>query len=140
MAPVVRVKSGSKFEDMYAYSRLVEADGWIYSSNTAGRNYQTRELAPDAAGQASKALDNLENAMAALNAKLSDIVRIQVTVDCFENVDPVMKTIAERVRGNDPGHTVIISALPDKALKVELAIVAYKRDPGVPDEVRRVTV
>jgi 2-iminobutanoate/2-iminopropanoate deaminase len=140
MNAVVRVKSGSKFEDIYKFSRLVKAGNWIYSSNTAGRNYQTREMSSDVSVQAHQSLSNLENALAALEAKLSDVVRIHISVSTPDDLDPVLTAIAERVGGNDPAHTIAIGPLPNEEMRVELAIIAYVRNPETPDIVQQVTV
>jgi 2-iminobutanoate/2-iminopropanoate deaminase len=140
MVAVERVKSGSKFEDMFKFSRLVKVDRWVYSSNTAGRNYQTREMSEDVRQQAHQALSNLEGALAAVGAKLSDTVRFHVAVAMPEYLDAVLETIAERVGGNDPAHTIAIGPLPHPEMKLELALIAYIRDPETPDVVTKVTV
>ena len=132
MNPVVRVKSGSEFEEIYKFSRLVKVENWIYSSNTAGRNYQTREISADTSGQAHQALSNLENALASLGARLSDVVRFHISVGTPEDLDPVLRAIAERVGGNDPAHTIAIGPLPMPEMKVEIAIIAYVRTPARP--------
>lgn len=140
MVAVERVKSGSKYEDLFKFSRLVKVDRWIYSSNTAGRNYQTREMPDDVRQQAHQALNNLEGALAGVGAKLSDTVRFHISVATPEDLEPVLEVIAERVGGNDPGHTIGIGPLPHAEMKLELALIAYIRDPDTPDVVTKVTV
>lgn len=140
MAVVERVKSGSPFEEKFCFSRLVKADNWIYSSNTAGRNYQTRAMAESAADQAGQALDNLDGALKALGASLQDTVRFTVCVSAPEHLEPVLAVIADRIRGVDPAHTIHIGPMPNPEMKLELAIVAYVRDPATPDVVTTVTV
>ena len=44
---IVKVKSGSLYETKESYSRIVAVGDWIFVSNTAGRNYKTREMSPD---------------------------------------------------------------------------------------------
>ncbi|KKB12712.1 hypothetical protein VE25_05605 [Devosia geojensis] len=140
MVAVERVKSGSKYEEMFKFSRLVKVGNWIYSSNTAGRNYETREMSPDVTRQAHQALDNLSGALAAVGARLSDTVRFHVSVGSPEDLEPVLAVIAERVEANDPAHTIAIGPLPHAEMKLELALIAYIRDPETPDVVTRVTV
>ena len=72
---VIKVKSGSIFEDKESYSRLVAVDNWIFVSNTAGRNYKTREMSTDAVEQARQCFANIEGALASVNASLADVVR-----------------------------------------------------------------
>ncbi|SFZ85918.1 Enamine deaminase RidA, house cleaning of reactive enamine intermediates, YjgF/YER057c/UK114 family [Devosia enhydra] len=140
MVAVERVKSGSKYEDLFKFSRLVKVGNWVYSSNTAGRNYQTREISPDVRKQAHQALDNLSGALAGVGARLSDTVRFHISVATREDLEPVLEVIAERVGGNDPAHTIAIGTQPHEEMKLELAVIAYIRDPDTPDVVTRVTV
>ena len=140
MTEVTRIKSGSKFEDLFCFSRLVKADRWVYSSNTAGRNYQTREMSPDTAAQANQALDNLAGALAGVGATLADTVRFDVCVATPDDLEIVLGVIADRIRGHDPAHTIHIGPMPNAEMKVELALVAFIRDPQTPDVVKSVTV
>ncbi|WP_158626074.1 Rid family hydrolase [Arsenicitalea aurantiaca] len=140
MAVVERVKSGSKYEDMFKFSRLVKVDNWIYSSNTAGRNYKTREMSEDVRKQAHQALDNLEGALGGLGAKLSDTVRFHIAVATPADLEPVLEVIAERVGGNDPAHTIAIGPMPHPEMKLEIALIAYLRDPATPDIETKVAV
>ena len=50
----------------------VGPDDTIYVSNTAGRNYKTRFLPPDAKGQAEQAFSNIEGALASVGELLHD--------------------------------------------------------------------
>ena len=70
MSEIIKVKSGSKYEDLNSYSRVVVAGDMIFVSNTAGRNYKTRAIASDAKGQAEQAFSNVEGALAAVGASL----------------------------------------------------------------------
>lgn len=140
MTEVVRVKSGSKFEELFCFSRLVKVDRWIYSSNTAGRNYQTREMSPDTAAQANQALDNLAGALAGVDATLNDTIRFDISVASPEDLEIVLGVIADRIRGSDPAHTIHIGAMPHPEMKVELALVSFIRDQATPDIVKSVTV
>jgi len=140
MSEVLRVKSGSKFEELFCFSRLVKVDRWIYSSNTAGRNYQSREMSPDTAAQANQALDNLAGALAGVGASLHDTVRFDVNVATQDDLEIVLGVIADRIRGSDPAHTIHIGTMPHPEMKLELALVAFIRDPATPDVVKSVTV
>mgnify|MGYP000953419092 FL=1 len=80
MTDIRKIKTASLYEHKYSYSRAVQAGDWIFVSNTAGRNYDTREIAPDAAGQTEQAFRNVEAALARLGASLKDVVRVRVSV------------------------------------------------------------
>ena len=60
MTRIVKVKTGSKFEEIGSYSRLVAVDDWIYVSNTAGRNPETKEIAEDLLEQTQQVFTNIE--------------------------------------------------------------------------------
>ncbi|MBX3566607.1 MAG: RidA family protein [Rhizobiaceae bacterium] len=136
----IRVKSGSKFEDLYKYSRILKTDGWIYSSNTSGRNFATREMVESAVGQTEQSLKTLRTALAAVDADLGDVVQFGICVAERDDLDDVMTTIARHIDGNDPTHTIHIGPLPQPEMKVELSIIAKVRDKSAADKVLHVTV
>src|SRR6478752_4530039 len=112
MNEIVKVKSGSKYETLNSYSRVVVAGDLIFVSNTAGRNYKTRAIASDARGQAEQAFSNIEGALAAVDASVKDVV-------------------GRKFRGIDPANTTTCTPLGQPELKVEFEITAYKRrNPG----------
>ena len=76
MSEIVKVKSGSKYETLNSYSRVVVAGDMIFVSNTAGRNYKTRAIAPDARGQAEQAFSNIEGALAAVSDRMCDAIDV----------------------------------------------------------------
>jgi enamine deaminase RidA (YjgF/YER057c/UK114 family) len=51
MGKVIKVKSGSKFEDIASYSCLVAVGNHIYISNTPGRHPATKEMSEDVTEQ-----------------------------------------------------------------------------------------
>ena len=69
MTQITKLKTGSKFEDMASYSRLVAVDNWIYVSNTAGRNPQTQVIPEDVIEQTHQVFANIEAALAAVDAE-----------------------------------------------------------------------
>jgi len=97
MPEIVKVKSGNLTEETSSYSRLVVAGDTIYVSNTAGRNYVTRELPEDVAGQARQALKNIAGALASVGATLRDVVRIRIFVPDRDDKEIVNKIIGDTV-------------------------------------------
>ncbi|BBI54620.1 hypothetical protein HORIV_70410 [Vreelandella olivaria] len=61
MAHIVKVKTGSTFEEHASYSRLVAVDNWIFVSNTAGRHPETKEIPEDVVAQTHQVFANIEN-------------------------------------------------------------------------------
>lgn len=126
MVKVTRVKSGSIFEEKESYSRVVAVGDWIFVSNTAGRNYATREIADDAVEQAKRCLHNIEGALAAVGASLADVVNSRVVIPNVADAPAVMAYIGEKFRGIDPARTVTCPPLGGPDYKVEIEVTAFR--------------
>lgn len=126
MTDVVKVKTGSKFEDIGSYSRLVAVDNLIFVSNTAGRNPRTKVISEDLAEQTLQALTNIEGALAAVGASLEDVVAARVFVQFPEQIDTIMGAYAERMRGINPTLTMTCPRLGSEEYKVEIEVTAYR--------------
>jgi enamine deaminase RidA (YjgF/YER057c/UK114 family) len=123
---VTKVKSGSIFEESHNYSRVVAAGDWIFVSNTAGRNYKTREMSTDAVEQAKQVFANIEGALASVGASLADVVRSHVFIPYPDDASAVMAYVGEKFRGIDPASTVTCSPLGSPDFKVEIEVTAYR--------------
>jgi enamine deaminase RidA (YjgF/YER057c/UK114 family) len=126
MTKVTKVKSGSKFEDIASYSRLVCVGNHIYISNTAGRHPETREMSEDVTEQSFQAIANIERALLAVGSCLADIVAIRVFVPNPADADAVGAVLGERFRGIDPACTLTCSPLASDAFKMEIDATAYR--------------
>lgn len=126
MTQITKLKTGSKFEEQASYSRLVAVDNWIYVSNTAGRNPQTKEIAEDLTEQTHQVFANIEAALAAVDASLADVVCSRVFIQSPEDVPQVMNIIGEKFRGIDPACTATCPPLGSTVYKVELEVTAYR--------------
>jgi 2-iminobutanoate/2-iminopropanoate deaminase len=126
MTKVIRVKSGSKFEDIASYSRLVSVGNHIYVSNTAGRHPETREISEDVTEQSLQAIANIERALAAVGSCLADIVAIRVFVPNPADADAVGAVLGEKFRGIDPACTLTCSLLAADAYKMEMDATAFR--------------
>ncbi len=126
---VLKLKSGSVFEEKRSYSRAVVIGNWIMLANTAGRNYATRAMSLDPAEQARQCFANIEGALAAVNATLSDVVRARIAIPFLEHKESVMDVVAEKFRGIDPASTITATPLSSPDYLVEIEVTAY-RDAG----------
>ena len=126
MKEVIKVKTGSKFEELGSYSRLIAVGDLIFVSNTAGRNPVTKEMPEDPAEQTLQVLANIENALAAVDASLGDIVAARVFVPFAQDIDIVMATYAEKMRGINPTLTLTSPSLGSEIYKVEIEVTAYR--------------
>ena len=135
MTLIQHVKSGGKFEEIYRYSRLIKIGDWIYSSGTAGRNYKTREISADVAGQIHQAIANLTRALEPFDATFKDIVHIRVFISSQEHLNEALETLATYFEGTDPVHAIHCGPLPGgEEVKIELEITCYKPADGIERE------
>ena len=126
MNSIVKVKTGSPYEQIASYSRLVALDNWIFVSNTAGRNPKTKEIPDDVIEQTAQVLSNIEHALASVDASLQDIVMSRVFIQNPKDTSAVMEFIGTKFRGIDPATTVTCPPLGSTDYKVELEVTAYR--------------
>lgn len=126
MEKIIKVKSGSKFEDIASYSRLVAVGNHIYISNTAGRHPETKEMPEGVTEQSLQVIDNIERALIAVESCLADIVAIRVFVPNPADADAVGAVLGDKFRGIDPALTLTCSPLGSDAYKMEMDATAYR--------------
>lgn len=126
MVDVIKLKTGSRYEEIASYSRLVAVENWIFVSNTAGRNPQTNEFPEDAADQTEQVLANIERALGEVGASLRDVVRSRIFIQDPADTPAIMATVGERFRGVDPAMTLTCPPLSSNAYKVEIEVTAYR--------------
>ncbi|WP_455814184.1 RidA family protein [Pseudomonas graminis] len=126
MTQITKVKTGSIFEEKASYSRIVAVDNWIFVSNTAGRNPHTKEIPADISEQTHQVFANIEQALAAVDASLADVVMSRVFIQDPQDVPTVMAIIGDKFRGVNPASTVTCPPLGSTVYKVELEVTAYR--------------
>lgn len=126
MTKIVKVKTGSRFEETASYSRVVAVENWIHVSNTAGRNPDTQQIAEDVLEQTEQVFRNIERALAAVDASLADVVMSRVFIQDPADTAAVMEFIGSKFRGIDPATTVTCPPLGSTVYKVELEVTAYR--------------
>jgi enamine deaminase RidA (YjgF/YER057c/UK114 family) len=126
MTQITKLKTGSLFEDMASYSRLVAVDHWIHVSNMAGLTPQSQLIADDVIEQNHQVFANIETALAAVDASLEDVICSRVFVQRPEDVPAVMEVLGTTFRGIDPATTITCPPLGSTVYKVELEVTAYR--------------
>ncbi|GAB2602075.1 RidA family protein [Nitrincola alkalisediminis] len=126
MTQVIKVKTGSKFEELGSYSRLVAVDNWIYVSNTAGRNPATQLISDDVIEQVEQVFNNIERALAAVNSNLGDVIMSRVFIQDPADTPAVMEFIGRKFKGINPATTVTCPPLGSNIYKVELEVTAFR--------------
>ncbi|PZU20019.1 MAG: hypothetical protein DI589_19520 [Shinella sp.] len=126
MTKIVKLKTGNKFEDHGSYSRLVAVENFIFVSNTAGRNPDTKEIPEDITEQTLQVFANIERALASVGSSLGDVVASRVFIQDPTDTHAVMTTVGEKFRGIDPASTVTCPPLGSTVYKVEIEVTAYR--------------
>lgn len=126
MTNIVKVKTGSKFEEIASYSRLVAVDNWIFVSNSAGRNPDTQEIPEDVIEQTEQVFVNIERALASVGATLADVVMSRVFIQDPAHIHDVMGYIGTKFKGVNPASTATCPPLGSTTYKVEIEVTAYK--------------
>ena len=126
MTQIVKVKTGSKFEEIASYSRVVAVEDWVFVSNTAGRNPETQVIPEDVLEQTEQVFANIERALESVDASLNDVVMSRVFIQNPEDTNAVMAFIGEKFRGVDPATTVTCPPLGSTVYKVELEVTVYR--------------
>ena len=102
MVKITKVKTGTKLEEVSSYSRIVAVDDWIFVSNTAGRNPETKEIPAEVTAQTHQVFDNIERALKAVDASLADVVSTRVFIQNPEDTPTVMGIFGDRFRVEVP--------------------------------------
>jgi enamine deaminase RidA (YjgF/YER057c/UK114 family) len=126
MTKIVKVKTGSAYEEKFSYSRIVAVDNWIFMSNTAGRNPQTKKIAEDISEQTHQVFTNVETALSAVGASLKDVVIARVFIQFPDDISTVNEIVGQKFRGINPAITTTCPPLCSKEYKVELEVTAYR--------------
>lgn len=140
MPDIIKVKSGSMYEERNSYSRLVAVGDMLFVANTAGVDYRTREISPDVAVQARRALQTIEGALKAVGSSLADVVRIITHVPDRANMASVALVLGEVFKGIDPAATMACTPLARDDLKVEFEVTAIRGVSKQPQEYLRIAV
>jgi enamine deaminase RidA (YjgF/YER057c/UK114 family) len=120
------ISSGSPFEEVMGYSRAVVDGDWIFVSGTTG--FKDGAIAEDTVTQAETAFGTIKEALAKAGASIADAVRVVVYLTEVEDFQSIAKVLGNHLREVKPANsTVIVKALVDPRMKVEIEITALKR-------------
>lgn len=121
------IGSGSPWEELAGYSRAVVDGDWVFVSGTLGFERATQSFAETAQGQADRALDIIEAALAQVPARLDDVVRVRVYMPDRADVAEVSAVLKRRLGAARPANTTVCCALVVEGAKVEIEVTARVR-------------
>jgi enamine deaminase RidA (YjgF/YER057c/UK114 family) len=114
-------------------SQAVVAGRTVYLRGQVAQDLESREnvAVGDPAGQAARAMDNVELLLGECGASLSDICKVTVYLTDIRHREPVYRVLGERLRGIFPAFTgVVVVALARPEWLVEVDVTAVIEEPS----------
>ncbi|MFT5133678.1 MAG: enamine deaminase RidA (YjgF/YER057c/UK114 family) [Gammaproteobacteria bacterium] len=121
------ISSGSKWEELAAYSRAVVDGEWIFISGTAGINPENGQVPEGLDAQMDQIFKNLETTLAKAGAGLEDLVRLRCYIVDRKYVMPMSKKLHEYLADIRPANLTIVTQLPMEEALIEIEATARKR-------------
>ena len=123
------ISTGSPFEAAYGYSRAVVQPPFVFVAGTTGYDYTTMTMPVGVAAQARNAFATIARVLEEAGSSLSDVVQARYyVVDPADQV-PFLKVVGEVMGDIRPAATIVVVAgLLEPAMRVEIEVVAMRRD------------
>ncbi len=121
------ISSGSKWEDLTAYSRAVVDGDWIFISGTAAINPETGKVPEGFDAQMDQIFKTLKSTLAKADAGLEDIVRLRCYIVDRKYVLPMSNKLREYLADIRPANLTIVTQLPVPDALIEIEATARKR-------------
>jgi len=130
------ISSGSKYEEMAAYSRAVVDGDWIFVSGTVGFDPKTGDIPDDFDAQMDQIFANISAALAKADASLGDIVRVRCFLVDAHDVEAMSRGLRKYLSDVRPTNTTIVVGLAADDAKIEIEVTALRRHPVEPSSDR----
>lgn len=121
-----RIGSGSRFEEMAAYSRAVVDDRHIHISGTVGLDPIDKTMPEEAEAQARNIFRIVEQVLEEEGASLAEVIRSRIFITDVAHLDAVVRVLHEKFREFPPTNTTLICGIPAPGAKVEIEITALR--------------
>ena len=121
------ISSGSKWEELAAYSRAVVDGDWIFLSGTVGFNPEDNTIPQDFDQQMDNIFSNVSIALANADAEFADIVRVRCFIVDTEYVVPMSAKLRQYLQDIRPANTTVVTQLAAEGALIELEVTALRR-------------
>lgn len=122
------ISSGSPFEAEIGYSRAVRQGPWVFVSGTTGFDYSTMTISDQLEEQTAQCLRNIEAALNAAGASITDVVRITYVLQNgadFPKCWPMLRRFFGTIR---PAAMMISAGLADPRMQIEIEVTALMQE------------
>jgi enamine deaminase RidA (YjgF/YER057c/UK114 family) len=121
------ISSGSKWEELAAYSRAVVDGDWIFVSGTVGIDPEDGSIPQDFDQQMDNIFNIISSALAQADAELADIVRVRCFIVGTEYVVPMSAKLRQYLADIRPANTTVVTQLAAEGALIELEVTALRR-------------
>lgn len=125
-----RITSGSRFEELAAYSRAVIDDRYVFISGTTGSDPLSGEMPDDVRDQMANIFATVEQVLREAGSRLEAVTRCRVFLSDQSYLTEVAEMLREKFDDCRPANTTLICEIPAPGAKVEIEITA-RLDAGV---------
>lgn len=123
----IHISSGSKWEELAGYSRVVVDGDWVFISGTVGLSPEDNLIATGFDQQMDQIFVNIGAALEKANSEFEDLVRVR----CFVVDKKYLGIMSDKLRqylGHiKPANTTVVTQLAVEGALIEIEVTALKR-------------
>ncbi len=119
-----RISSGSRFEELAAYSRAVVDDRYVFISGTTGSDPVSGEMPEDVRAQMANIFATIEQTLREAGSRLEAVTRCRVFLTDQSHLTEVVEVLREKFDDCRPANTTLICQIPAPGAKVEIEVTA----------------